>query len=215
MSARADLKTLLAQSGITASLAQVGQLEAYKQLALSWNEKLNLIAPSTVEQFDRRHIIDSAQLARYLPSHSCQVLDVGSGAGLPGLVLAVLCPQHKFTLAEKVQKKASFLVTAAHKLGLSNVVVHAGVAQTLPNASADIIPARALAEMADLLALTAKQLKNNGLWLLLKGEAVEQEIKALKAPLDSPRHLTIERHPSIVSATGCVLVARRVSEPSA
>jgi 16S rRNA G527 N7-methylase RsmG len=89
------------------------------------------------------------------------------------------------------------------------VKVEADDVQNLPAGFADVVTARAVAELADLLALTAPQLKTDGAWLLLKGEAVEREINALKSPFRSPDDLTIEKHPSIVSPSGCVLVIRR------
>lgn len=217
MSKPQSLKTLLSDATIAATDIQVAQLDQYQQLVIEWNRKLNLIAGSTLPDFARRHILDSAQLAKYLPAATANgqnqplnILDVGSGAGLPGLVLAALCPQHKFTLAEIIQKKASFLVTAAYKMGLKNVTVHAGDVKTLPAENYDIITARAVAALADLLDLTHLQLKRSGHWLLLKGQAAEHEINALNSLARFANTLTIEQHRSIVESTGNVLVLKPV-----
>jgi len=121
------------------------------------------------------------------------VLDVGSGAGLPGLILAILAPQHRFTLAERDQRKAAFLHTAVHGLGLTNVKVHAGDVRKLEN-QYQIITSRAWASMADILELTSPLLTERGAWLLLKGKALDEELKACETLF----HLTADRIPSIV-----------------
>lgn len=217
MSKPQSLKKILSDAGVAVTDTQVGQLQQYQLMVTEWNRKLNLIAGSTLPDFAHRHILDSAQLAKYLPAAATgveaeplDILDVGSGAGLPGLVLAVLCPQHKFTLAEIIQKKASFLVTAAYKLGVKNVTVHAGDVKLLPAEKYHVVTARAVAALADLLDLTDLQLKPNGYWLLLKGQAVEHEINALKSLDRFADALTIEQHRSIVTSTGNVLVIRQV-----
>jgi 16S rRNA (guanine527-N7)-methyltransferase len=216
MSQNASLETLLQSAAIPFTPEQLNQLVRYRALVEKWNPKQNMVAPSTLPGFDRRHTLDSAQLALYLggPAHSggnsalaagISVLDIGSGAGLPGLVLAILKPGIKITLAEIIQKKASFLTTAAYELGLKNVRVHAADVRTLAPETFNVITARAVSELADLLALSEPLLAPGGRWLLLKGQAAEHEINAL----EKADALVISRHRSIVEPAGAVLEIKR------
>ncbi len=176
--------------------AQTEQLQAYAALLRQWNPKINLVAPSTLATLEERHLADSAQLVPYLPSQQgLNILDVGSGAGLPGLVMAILCPQHRFTLAERDQRKAAFLHTATYSLGLTNVKVHAADVMRLDN-QYDIITARAWADLQGILTLTSPLLAEQGAWLLLKGKAVDTELRACETMF----HLTAEKYPSKVSS---------------
>lgn len=176
--------------------AQTQQIRHYADLLRQWNPRINLVAPSTLPHLEERHVLDCAQLAPHLPAEGpLEVLDVGSGAGLPGLILAILAPRHRFTLAERDQRKAAFLITAAHSLGLGNVKVHAGDVKKLQN-QYDIITSRAWASLADILELTSPLLTEQGAWLLLKGKALDAELKACETLF----HLTTDRTPSIVSS---------------
>lgn len=174
------------------------KLAAYAALLRQWTPKINLVAPSTVGDLERRHLLDSAQLLPYLPAKPARVVDCGSGAGLPGMVLAILAPQHTFTLAERDQRKAAFLVTARHALGLKNVTVHDGDVGKLPHGAFDVVTARAWANMADIVAQTRPLIVPTGMWLLLKGEAVSQEMEGLHG-------LRVEMHPSMVLSEGKVV----------
>lgn len=173
---------------------QSAQLIQYAKLLRLWNPKINLVAPSTLPELEERHIKDSAQLAPHLAALSpSQVLDVGSGAGLPGLILAILAPQHSYTLAERDQRKSAFLRTSAHALGLTNVTIHAGDVRDLKN-QYNLITCRAWADLKDILTLTSPLLAPNGEWLLLKGQALDAELTTCETLF----HLTTERWPSIV-----------------
>lgn len=166
----------------------------YAALIRQWNPKINLVAPSTLPMLEERHLLDCAQLAPHLPADGpLEILDVGSGSGLPGLVLAILAPRHRFTLAERDQRKAAFLHTAIHSMDLTNVKVHAADVKTLQH-QFDIITARAWASLSDILTLTAPLLTEQGQWLLLKGKALDAELRACETLF----HLTTERTPSIV-----------------
>ena len=161
---------------------------------------MNLIAPSTVEDVGRRHILDSAQLAPHLKGPTLSVLDVGSGGGLPGIVLAILCPQHHFTLAEKVGKKAKFLQTVVNDLKLTNVTVWSKQVAEL-KATYNIITCRAWASVDVILTTTRTLLRAGGAWLLLKGEAIDAELEACTLPTK----MTIVRYPSITHPNGVIL----------
>lgn len=183
--------------GAPLSAEKTAQIRAYGALLRQWNPKINLVAPSTLPHWEERHVLDSAQLVPHLPASQgntpLEILDVGSGAGLPGLIMAILAPHHRFTLAERDQRKAAFLHTAVHNLGLGHVKVHAGDVKLLTN-QYDIIASRAWASLPDILTLTSPLLREDGAWLLLKGKALDAELRACETLF----HLTTARTPSIV-----------------
>ena len=171
------------------------QFQGYAAMLRQWNPKINLVAPSTLAHLEERHILDSAQLVPHLPAgEALEVLDVGSGAGLPGIIMAILAPQHRFTLAERDQRKCAFLHMAVYTLGLANVKVHAADVTKLEN-QYDVVTSRAWADMQAIFTLTSPLLKEQGAWLLLKGKALDAELKACETMF----HLTEERFPSKVS----------------
>ncbi|PIZ29763.1 MAG: 16S rRNA (guanine(527)-N(7))-methyltransferase RsmG [Alphaproteobacteria bacterium CG_4_10_14_0_8_um_filter_53_9] len=191
---------------------QMEQLEAYTALLLKWNTTHNLIGRSTTPDALARHIWDSAQIVPHLPTameteeldSPRHVLDVGTGAGLPGMVLAILCPHLHFTLCERIAKKASFLKIVKQNIGLSNIAICADDCATLPEKSFDIVTARAVAALSDLLPLTQPLLAPKGYWLLLKGQAYLTEIEAYPPA----KNMTISADKSITDALGVVLTIR-------
>jgi 16S rRNA (guanine527-N7)-methyltransferase len=195
------MQSLLTPLGLHPTSRQLAQLEQYQKGLLDWNQRINLIAVSTEPTIATRHIQDSAQVVPLLPGEPASILDVGSGAGLPGLILAILAPQHHYTLAEKVQKKAAFLSAMAKELGLANVTVHPARVELLKPHTYDVITCRAWANLTDILKLTRPLLSSKGCWCLLKGEAFQTELEA--CPQASK--MTIERHRSITSPSGVVV----------
>lgn len=97
------------------------KLRQYTRLLLRWNEKIQMTATRDETEFVERHVIDSLELANELGQDSARMVDVGSGGGLPGIVLAIVCPNIHFTLIEPTKKKHAFLSTARRELGLKNV----------------------------------------------------------------------------------------------
>lgn len=100
---------------------QVNELEVYSSLMLRWNKRIQMTATRDLEEFVGRHVIDSLELAADLPAGPGRMLDVGSGGGLPGIVLAIARPEIEFTLIEPTQKKHAFLSTARRELSLGNL----------------------------------------------------------------------------------------------
>jgi 16S rRNA (guanine527-N7)-methyltransferase len=100
---------------------QMNKLETYSSITLRWNERIQLTATRDPHEFVDRHVIDALELARELPNHDERMIDVGSGGGLPGLVLAIARPALQLTLIEPTHKKHAFLKTARRELNLSNV----------------------------------------------------------------------------------------------
>lgn len=191
----------LAQLKIIPTATQQECLVRYAVGLREWNQRINLIAESTVPYIEERHILDSAQLVPLLPEASSRILDIGSGAGLPGLILAILAPQHQYTLAEKVGKKAAFLQTMVNDLKLQNVTIHPHRAEILERRSFDLVTCRAFAALAKIVEVTKPLLVRNGGWLLLKGEAVEAELAASA----EVRKMTVQKHASITSPLGVIL----------
>jgi len=157
-------------------------LLAYVALLRRWQSTINLIAPSTLEHLWDRHIFDSAQLLPLLPeslSPARPLIDLGSGAGFPGLVLAVLgvAPVH---LVERDQRKAAFLREAIRVTGAA-ATVHAVDVSALRLPLAGAITARALAPLPELLRLAVPLLATEGVLIAPKGKEAQQELTAARA----------------------------------
>ena len=121
------------------------KFEAYLTLLEKWQRRINLVANSTMANVWQRHILDSAQLIKFYPANTKKILDVGSGAGFPGLVLAIM-GDVTVDLVESDQRKAVFLSTVIRELGLP-AKVHNQRIETMPNLRPDVITARALASV--------------------------------------------------------------------
>lgn len=177
------------------------RLSAYLGLLQQWQRRIDLVAPSTMPDAWRRHILDSAQLAPLISDNQV-VADLGAGAGFPGLVLGILGKQ--VHLVESDQRKAVFLREAVRMTG-ATAQVHAARAETLKLA-VDMITARAFAPLPRLLTLAFPLLKPGGSLLLLKGERVEAELT------DARRHWTMDAEllPSRSDPRGTILRLREI-----
>lgn len=189
--------------GLALDEGQLHRLADFARLLQRWNRVHNLTSIRG-EDLLTHHLLDSLAMLPHctrLAGESFRALDVGSGGGLPGIVLAVALPAARFTLAEAVQKKCAFLTQAALELGLSNVEVWHGRAEKLRAPAFDIITCRALASLAQFATWTRHVLKPAGRWLALKGRVPDQELAQLptdiraqvfelRVPgLDEQRHL--------------------------
>lgn len=143
-------------------------LAAYVALLLKWNSTINLIGPTTENDVWVRHIDDSSQLVAMIPSNATSLVDLGSGAGLPGMVIAMLRPDMRVTLVEQDQRKAAFLKEAKRVLGLTNVTVEAIDIAKL-HGKFDVITARALAALTVLLGMAQPLMEEGALCLFPKG----------------------------------------------
>ena len=164
------------------------RLTAYVALVEKWQRRVNLVSASTLPDIWSRHIWDSAQLAPLVPEGTRRILDVGSGAGFPGLVLAALCDA-ECHLVESDQKKAIFLQTVVRECGIP-AVIHTARIESLPSLGAEIVTARALAPMDRLLDLLVDQLSAGTRCLFLKGAQAEQELATLGTRPDLSWELT-------------------------
>lgn len=159
------------------------RLERLVETLDHWQATTNLVAPSTLDAVWSRHVADSAQLAPLAPDPASVWVDIGSGAGFPGLVVAALRPDMRVHLVESNAKKVAFLRAAARAMEL-DVVVHGGRAEAVLGAltSADVVSARALASLTQLLGLAAQLLKTGAVGLFPKGrEAVAELTEAGKS----------------------------------
>lgn len=177
----------------------VARLQAYVDMLRAWNERINLVAPSTLDDPWRRHILDSAQLHPDVRRRPGPLADLGSGAGFPGLVLAIL-GHPAVTLVESDQRKCAFLREAARVAGVAVTVLNARIEQAAPIGAA-VVTARACAPLATLLGYAARHLAPEGTCLLLKGQHIGDELT------DATRCWGFEftRRPSAADPEGWVL----------
>jgi 16S rRNA (guanine527-N7)-methyltransferase len=145
----------------------------YVKLLLEWNKRINLIGRSTEEKIWHRHILDSVQLTKYLTDTNARIVDLGSGAGLPGAVLA-LCGYRNVTLVEKNAKKATFLRNVSRETSIPFQVIEKDIKDVQDKY--DVVISRGLTDLSTLLELSYPLLVQGGQCLFLKGERIDDEI---------------------------------------
>jgi 16S rRNA (guanine527-N7)-methyltransferase len=184
---------------------QQGQLVDYLQLLFKWNSVYNLTSVRDPRQMATLHILDSlAAVAAFDGAQN--VLDVGAGGGLPGIVLAICKPETKVAQIDTVNKKTAFLKQVKAELGLSNHTVYTGKVQELDVDHFDVITSRAFADLSDFVEWSGHLLAEGGQFIALKGTAPEDEqqrlpaqwkiteVRPLHVPgLDAERHLIFIR----------------------
>ena len=155
------------------------KLESLLTLVAKWNRTINLVSAGSLADGWRRHILDSAQILPLSGLDSGRWVDIGSGAGFPGLVVAILAqdyrPDLRVALVESDRRKATFLSEASRQLGLTVDVMCSRV-EALPDLQASIISARALAPLNKLLGDARRHLRADGLCLFMKGQNYRTEI---------------------------------------
>ena len=155
------------------------KLDGLLALVEKWNPAINLVAPGSLPDAWQRHVIDSAQLFSFIPPVAREVADFGSGAGFPGLVLAILAqaslPNLHVTLVESDRRKATFLSQSAHQLDLS-ITVLTERAEVLAPLSADVVTARALAPLVALCGIAERHLITGGVAIFPKGTHWDKEL---------------------------------------
>ena len=155
------------------------KLERYHALLVKWQASVNLVGPKTLAQAWDRHFVDSAQILPFMPPDLKNWADFGTGAGFPGLVLAILDPARHFTLVDSDFKKCQFLKAVCRDVGCENVrVVPSRIEEMEEDARFDGVVSRALAPLKDLMAFYIdRQNDENFTALLLKGERWQEEIR--------------------------------------
>jgi 16S rRNA (guanine527-N7)-methyltransferase len=170
------------------------------------NERQNLVSRSSLDQVWVRHIFDSAQLVRFSKDEQQSWLDLGSGSGFPGLIVAMLSA-HAVTLVESRKLRADFLHRAAVLLGIGDrITIHCARVETLPTETFDVISARAFAPLDKLLALAARFAAEESLWVLPKGRNAKSELEAAESLWQGDFGL----EPSLTDAEARIIVARQV-----
>jgi 16S rRNA (guanine527-N7)-methyltransferase len=156
------------------------KLEKYHALLIEWQKTINLVAPSTVDDAWNRHFEDSIQLLDYIPKTTKTICDIGSGAGFPGLVLAIMRPDIQFHLIESDARKCAFLRNVSRETLCDNVTIHNDrIENVIGDISCDVVTSRALASLRMLICYTAPLWDNNIDFKLIipKGQNYEAEIK--------------------------------------
>jgi 16S rRNA (guanine527-N7)-methyltransferase len=188
----AALAPVGAALGVTLSELQQRQLASYMVLLHHWNSTYNLTAVRDAPDMLSHHLADCLAvlppLARHLaalPEQAAgrRVLDVGSGGGLPGVVLAICCPDISVTCVDTVGKKAAFIRQAAAELRLPNLKAEHARVESL-KAQFDVITSRAFASLPDFVGLTTALLAPGGVWMAMKGKLPDDEQAALPAAVD-------------------------------
>lgn len=180
------------------------RLQTFRDLLARWNQRINLVAAADAETLWHRHILDSAQLAPLLPAHSSPLIDMGSGAGLPGIVLAAMTGS-EVHLVESDKRKSAFLIEASRVLNLPQVRVHPIRIEAARLPPAAVVTARAFAPLPLLLAHAHRLLRPDGIALFPKGRTAEDELTDAGAAWT----MRVERFPSRTDPAATIL---RLSE---
>jgi 16S rRNA (guanine527-N7)-methyltransferase len=216
LSLAAGLDAGLEALALDLSHAQLQGLLDYLALLQKWNQVYNLTAVRDPQAMLSHHLLDClavvaplrAQLAALAMTAPIRLLDVGSGAGLPGLVLAICLPQLQVDCVDTVAKKASFIQQAALSLGLANLRgLHARVERL--TAAYHVVSARAFSSLPDLVAGSDKALLPGGLWMAMKGKTPDEEIQVLP-PQVQVFHVEPLQVPGL-DAQRCIVWMRRAS----
>jgi len=160
----------------------IEKLEIYLATLKKWNRVYNLTAIHEDSEIIVKHFLDSLSVNQYI-QHSERVLDVGTGAGFPGLILALFNPKKSFVLVDGVSKKISFLQEMIGKLNLKNVIaVHTKVEQYKVAEQFDMIISRAFADIKKMIKLTNHLMKDDGRFIAMKGPDVMSELDNINLP---------------------------------
>ena len=199
--------------GVLADVSRetMAALEAYVALLLRWNRTINLISRGDEALIWDRHIADSLALAALLPAEFSHAIDIGSGGGLPGVVLAI-ATQRPIHLVESDQRKSAFLREVTRELSLP-IIVHATRIETAKPPKAPVITARAVAPLTTLLAFATPHLAPGGICLFPKGRTANDELTAARLEW----HMDVVSTPSPTDPSAQILriseIARVGSQP--
>jgi len=182
----------------------MSDLNAFVELTLKWNPKINLIGSSTISKIWSRHIADSLQLKNAVPDQISTWTDIGTGGGYPGMIMAIVLrdihPRCRITLIDSDTRKTIFLKTVARELKLDIEVICNRIQNVVPIPS-DLVSARALAPLSDLLSLAQPFLKPDGYCLFQKGGDVDSELTTAAQSWN----MSVERIPSVTDSNGVIL----------
>ena len=182
------------------------RLEAFARLLREENERQNLVSAASIDALWERHILDSAQLVRFAPKDAGTWLDLGTGAGFPGLMVP-LFHRSDVTLVESRRLRVEFLRTAASTLGIAQrVEILCSKLEAVPSRAFDVISARAFAPLPKLLALAERFSTPGTVWILPKGRNAKSELEAARSSWQGDFRL----EQSLTDADAGIIVATRV-----
>ena len=187
----------------------LARLKVFVDLLTDWNTRHNLVSRASVEDVWRRHVWDSAQLVRFVPTDAISLVDLGSGAGFPGLVLAIMLrdrTRFQTVLFEATTKKCHFLEAASERAGVM-VEVRDSRIEDSKHEPFDVVTARACAPLPRLLNYAQSFQGPNTVNLFLKGQSVEPEL----TDAHKSWRMALRRHPSQTGPTGVILEIRELA----
>ncbi len=183
----------------------LAQLNAFREMVIAENAHQNLISAGSITEFWTRHIVDSAQLLCHTLSTKGAWLDLGTGAGFPGMVIAALRVA-PITLVESRRKRADFLTRAVESLGLAHVTVAHSSLEALPTGAYTVISARAFAPLPKLLSLALRFSRKDTIWVLPKGKSAREELESLPKTWQGMFHVK----PSVTDTNAAILVGQGI-----
>lgn len=199
------MKEVFVKYGIHLTDEQEKLLRQYYELLIEWNEKVNLTSITEYEDVVWKHFLDSSLImtSDIWKQEEKTVFDVGTGAGFPGIVLAILNPEKKFVLLDSLNKRIDFLTLVKEKLSLSNVTAYHGRAETFARKEKfrnqfDFVVSRAVAELPVLLEYCIPFVKENGYFVSYKGkkqneiESASHALKELDATMENVEEFTLQ-----------------------
>jgi len=205
---RHAFKDQMVAIGVPVSDTVLDRLQLYIEFLVKWQKAINLVGPKTLLDPWRRHILDSAQLLREFPEEfgpDRRIVDLGSGAGLPGLIVGLMTGI-PVDLVESDQRKSTFLREAARVTG-TDAIVHTDRIETIEPLGGSVVTARALAPLPKLLPWVYRHLEKDGLSLLLKGAEVDEELTLCGKQWT----MSIERKCSLSDVSGTVLIINHLT----
>lgn len=186
------------------------KLKLCQQALCEWQNKFNLVSKNSLEDAWNRHFLDSAQLFPLLPPSAKNLVDLGSGAGFPGMVLAIMAaektPYLKLTLVESITKKTLYLNHLKQICGCNNVEIINDRIEKLSGKSFDVVTARAVTALTDLLAYACPLLKKDGVCIFPKGRSFEEEIKQA----EKKWNFEYQTVPSTTGEDGVILIVKKL-----
>lgn len=195
---------------LNVSRETVGRLHDYVALLEKWNKRINLVGRRSANEVWQRHIEDSAQILKYVPLPVERWLDLGSGGGLPGLVVAIIGAAagqvQQVTLVESDARKAVFLAEVSRILGLNTVILNERI-ESIPAQNANVISARALADLPTLFELSIRHARAGATYIFPKGATHRDEIRRATASWT----FDVIVHPSLTEPDAAILVVRNLA----
>lgn len=182
-----EVESAVSKLGITVAYDAISSLVTFAIMMHKWNKTYNLTAIKTVKAILTQHILDSlsiiASLDKYFANRRVEqpiIVDVGSGGGLPGVVLAIVRPNYKVICVDAVEKKISFIRASASQLKIKNLIaVHARI-ETLDAMQADVVISRAFASLSNFFEMTKHHIRTRGALIAMKSKRVNEELSEMK-----------------------------------